>query len=464
MGSETLARQWRDLRIAASRVTDAGYRPVSAASLAVFRIAFGLAMIYNTLLYLPWRVQAYYIDPSFHFPYEPFTFVQPVPGWGMYLVYGGMILTGGLIALGLWYRLAAAAFFVLTTYVFLLDSSYYQNHEYLISLLAFLMILLPAHCMWSIDAKLRPGITSPTVSAWVVWLLRFQVGVPYFFGGIAKLNADWLRGDPLRMWLERRTDMAIIGPFFQYDAVTWTMVYGSLVFDLAVVWFLLYHRTRIAAFVVATAFHLLNARLWGLFIFPWLMIAATTIFFSPDWPLKVRERWQAFRGRIHQQRPASESPPVVTGTRFGPVLMAFLVVWVAVQVLVPFRHFTMPGKVHWTEQGHRFAWHMMLREKSGSATFVVLTNGEFTEIDARDYLGERQASRMAGHPERLLQFARHLSKLHDGAEVRVQTSVSLNGRRHQPLIDPDVDLASASMPRWGRAEWILPLEQPLRGD
>ena len=34
--------------------------------------------------------------------------------------------------------------------------------------------------------------TGPTAPRWYVWLLRGQLGVVYFFAGVAKLNADWL--------------------------------------------------------------------------------------------------------------------------------------------------------------------------------------------------------------------------------------------------------------------------------
>ena len=46
-------------------------------------------------------------------------------------------------------------------------------------------------------------------------------------------------------------------------------------------------------------------------------------------------------------------------------------VWIAVQLLVPLRHFLIPGDPSWTEQAHRFSWHMRLRDKQSTVTFVV---------------------------------------------------------------------------------------------
>jgi vitamin K-dependent gamma-carboxylase len=162
----------------ARRAREAAERQVSAASVALFRIAFGAAMVLNAALYFPDHVRAYYVEPTVHFPYEPLTFVVPLPGVGMYLVYVAMAVTGALLAAGLWSRLAAGAFFVLTTYVFLIDSTFFQNHEYLISLVALLLTVLPVHHRWSLGARRRPERRRDTVPAWVVWLLRFQIGVP----------------------------------------------------------------------------------------------------------------------------------------------------------------------------------------------------------------------------------------------------------------------------------------------
>ena len=44
----------------------------------------------------------------------------------------------------------------------------------------------------------------------------------------------------------------------------------------------------------------------------------------------------------------------------------------AVQLLVPFRHFLYRGHVDWTEEGNRFAWRMKLRDKRGEMTFVAV--------------------------------------------------------------------------------------------
>ena len=66
------------------------------------------------------------------------------------------------------------------SYVFLLDQANYLNHWYLICLLSFLLIFVPAHRALSVDAWLRPGLRSEQAPAWALWLLRAQMGVRVF--------------------------------------------------------------------------------------------------------------------------------------------------------------------------------------------------------------------------------------------------------------------------------------------
>ena len=374
----------------------------------------------------------------------------------MYLVYFAMMATGVLIAIGRWYRWAASSFFELTTYIFLLDSTFYQNHEYLISLLAALMVLLPVNGFWSLDAKLGRTPASDVVPAWVVWMLRFQIGVPYFFGGVAKLNGDWLRGEPLRMWMAVRTDVEPFHTLLTNASVIWFMVYGALLLDLLVVPLLLYRKTRLAAYVVVCGFHFINVWLFGLYIFPWLMMAATLIFFPPDWPLRLLQRFGSAEetdGESATVAPLGSPTPPPTWT----LVPTILVLWVVLQSLIPLRHIAIEGSSSWTEEGHRFAWHMMLRDKSGTARFT-LTDGEHTwTVDPADLLTKDQLRELAWYPEHLVQFAHHLSSVHGGAEVRADTSVSLNGRDPQPIVDPTIDLAAVPTTWWGHAPWIVQL-------
>lgn len=425
----------------------AASRPVDPASLAMFRIAFGLLMFVESVVYLGkgW-VRELYIEPEFHFTFPGFGWVHPWPGEGMILAFALMAAASLLVAAGWCYRVAAFLLFAGVAHVFLIDAAEYLNHLYLICLIALLMVFAPAHRIWSFDAMRMPETRVRTIPQGWVWLLRLQIGIPYFYGGIAKLNPDWLRGEPLRMWLARRADFPWVGKWFTEEWVVYLFSYGGLLLDLAFVPMLLWKRTRLAAYGLVLCFNGMNAWLFDIGIFPWMMMAASLIFFPPDWPRFGR------RGKpAPSPSPAPLSRPVMAG----------MALWVAVQLLLPFRHWLYPGDVAWTEEGHQFSWRMKLRDKQAEEmTFRVRDpeSGHEWGIEPGDFLTERQKARMAGQPDMIHQFALHLAEEYRReydmeVEVRVDAIVSLNGGKPAPLIDPEADLAA--QPRDLRSKpWI----------
>jgi len=442
------------------RVREALFTQVDMASLAYFRIAFGLIMLWEVHRYFQYDwIRRYWIAPDFHFTYYGFGWVSPLPGDGMYWLFIGMGVLSVLIALGLWYRISMALFFLAFTYMFLLDQARYLNHFYLISLISFLMIFLPLNRAFSLDAKLWPETARTHAPAWALWLLRFQIGVPYFFGGVAKLNADWLRAEPMRTWLSHKTDFPVIGRWFTEEWMVYNMSYGGLFLDLFVVPALLWHRTRTFAFAFAVLFHCMNARMFGIGIFPWFMIAATLMFYAPDWPRRVFA--------VFAKTPAPEAPETTTPLRAQRVIVALLVAWTSFQCLFPMRHLLYPGNPSWTEEGHRFAWHMMLRRKTGSARFYVYDNQSDRRwiINPREWLPSTQDRKMVAHPDMILQFAHYLADVkrqqgYPDVSVYADSRISLNSRRHRPLIDSAVDLTQVKRSLLP-APWIRPLDEPL---
>lgn len=264
------------------------FAPVDIASLCFFRVAFGSLMYWEISRYFSngW-VGPLYAEPTFRFTFYGFGWIRAWPDQWMHLHFLTLQVLALLIAVGYLYRVSAALFFLGFTYIFLLDQANYLNHFYLICLISLLMIFVPAHRAFSVDAWMRSRIRSRTIPAWTLWLLMAQVGLVYFYGGLAKLNGDWLRGEPMRTWLAVRTDFPVIGRFFTEEWMVYLFSYGGLLLDLLVVPFLLWRRTRLAAFAFALSFHLTNVQLFDIGVFPWFMMAATLLFFPPWWPRAV---------------------------------------------------------------------------------------------------------------------------------------------------------------------------------
>ena len=446
------------------RLRRALMRPVDGASLAAFRIMFGLLMLWQAAEFL-WGglLELRFLDPLFFFKYYGFGWLEALPDGAMRALCWLLAAASLGIVLGWRYRLSAAVLTLIHNYFFLLDESLYNHHDYLISLLGLLMTVVPAHRVFSLDAR-RSAHASETVPAWSLWLLRFQIAVPYVYGGLAKLDVDWLlHAQPMKIWLANPGPGEWRINLFREPWAATFFSWSGLLLDLLLVPALFWRRTRHLAVATARAFHLLNSQLFEIGVFPWLMIAATPLFFEPDWPRRLR-LLPARRG----PDPSKLSVPVGTLSPAGQAGAAALAIYVALQLLLPFRHLLYPGDVDWTEEGGQFAWRMKLRDKRGELHFMAVdpVNRKAVMLTGvESVLTRKQRGMMRHDPDMIRQFAQRLAeglreRGGEGMEIRAVTSLSLNGRPPQPMIDPEVDLAS--LPGTiGPSDWIVPLAEPL---
>jgi hypothetical protein len=284
-------------------------------------------------------------------------------------------------------------------------------------------------------------------------LLRFQIAVVYIFAGLAKLNADWIAGaQPLRIWLAARSELPIVGSLFTHLWVAYAFSWFGAAYDLTIVFFLLWGRTRPAAYLTVILFHTMTAVLFPIGMFPWIMIVASLMFLPPAWP-------RSLIPRSARRQPVEATTPHAVSRRIAVVLA----IYVVIQVAVPLRAYWPGAEPDWTCRGFNFGWRVMLVEKAGYAAFFAYqrSSGRQWAVNTRDYVTERQEKMMTQDPFMVRALARHISadlraRGIDGVGVRVESFASLNGRPARRLIDPDVDLAGP-LP----AGWILPLRRDL---
>ena len=444
------------------KVRERAFAQVDIASLIFFRIAFGLLMVWEV-----WRnfslhlIAANWIAPRFLFKFYGFSWVHPWPNNWLYIHWGALGLFAFFVAIGFLYRASAILLFLSYAYFFLLDESRYVNHTYLICLFSFLLIFVPAHRALSVDAWLNPKIRSGVAPAWSLWLLRAQIGVVYFYAGVAKISPDWLRGEPMRQRMAHNNNLPIVGRFFREEWAVYGASYGGLLLDLFIVPLLLWRRTRVAAFFAAVLFHLINARWFNLGIFPWLAIAATALFLSPTWPRQIL----AFFGVKH---PFSQAGNWQPPPRRQQLITSILVTaYLCVQILVPLRHLLQPGGFEWMYAEHRFSWRMMLlRERSTAYFYVTDPNvGRTMRVVPQGFLNDQQRTMLPFLPDYPLQFAHYLAAIMPRKGpmpliVEARIFLSINGRKPELMIDPNVDLAAE--PRTlGRPRWLMPIREPL---
>lgn len=440
---------------------------MSVAPLVVFRIGFGLMLLLSIVRF--WSkgwIEELYIRPAFFFSYYGFEWVKPV-GEYTYLLFALCAVAAVMVAIGLFYRAASVLLFLSFTYIELMDKTTYLNHYYFVSLLCFLLMLLPAHAAFSVDAW-RKKKSFTQVPRFTIDVLRVMMAVLYVYAGLAKINSDWLlQAQPLRTWLPAKNDLPVLGPLFNYVWMAYLFSWAGCLYDLTIPFFLSYKKTRALAFGAVVVFHLLTAVLFPIGMFPHIMIVAALIFFPPLFHQKIIGRLASFfrfRNPFHG--------PVATfalAKNREVALKWGLLLFLAVQLLFPFRYLLYPGELFWTEEGYRFSWRVMLMEKAGYTLFTVQepATGRRVQVDNRDYLTLLQEKQMSFQPDMILEFAHHIAADYrqrgwKAPAVYAESYVTLNGRPSQPFIDTKVNLA-AEKESFKHKKWVLPFHDEIQG-
>ncbi|WP_245986232.1 HTTM domain-containing protein [Marinoscillum furvescens] len=436
----------------ATRYSNSLSQKVTNAPLVTFRLLFGALMVVSILrFWINGWIYDLYIAPKLYFPF--IEGLKPVPGDGMYVVFGAMLLAATMIMVGAYYRVATTAFFLLFTYVELLDKTNYLNHYYFVSLLSFLLIFIPAHKDFSWDVRF--GRTKPTAEAPRIFIqvLRLQMAILYVFAGIAKINSDWLlRAQPMKMWLAANVYQPVIGELFRYKLTAYIFSWFGMVYDTTIPFWLSWKKSRVPAYVTVVIFHLMTWWLFPIGMFPFIMIAITTVFFSPESHQRVL---QQFKNWTRWQAPLPKSNAAVS-----PAIKWLFIGYFAVQFLLPMRYLAYPGDLFWTEEGYRFSWRVMLMEKAGQASFYVKDKGQEKAflVPNYEYLTQQQEKMMATQPDMIVQYAHMLEEIYKAKGltdpvITAEVYVTLNGRPNRQFIDPKVDLTEVRND-WRHKTWI----------
>ena len=444
--------------------------PRLAYNLALFRIVFGLIMVTDMIHWLTSQlIYAEFIYPKFFFSY--IDLIKPLPTPLMTMVFYLLLISAIGIGLGLFYRFFAIIFFILITYVFLIDKTLYLNHMYLICLISGLLCLTPTNRIWSLDTYFFGNNKNNLVPNWTVLIFKFQIFIVYFFGALAKINYDWLNGHPLKEWIENFIDLG------HYQYLLYTpysiafLAYGGIFVDLLTPILLCFKQTFIYGAIIALTFHFCNAHMFNIGVFPYLMSGTLVLFIDPSIIEQLINKITIISKRIipnsfnldQNYNVANSKPEQSIYT--SKILIAFMTIYVLLQLLLPIRRFFYPGNTSWSEYGHRYSWSMMLRQKYGKFTMWAINpdNSLKQTVNIYKYLTVRQATKMMTQPDLIIQFAKYyanLIKQQTGLKpiIKVEAKVSLNGRPYQDLIDSNVDLTTQPDSLFP-VPWILPLKE-----
>lgn len=437
------------------------------APLAIYRIAMGLMLFISILrFWIKGWIYELYIKPLHFFSFYGFEFVKPLGNY-TYVLFFVCAIAALMVALGLFYRAAIVMLFFSFTYIELMDRTTYLNHYYFMSLVLFILMFLPAHRYFSIDAKRRPSILSDQIPQWNIDVLKLMMVILYFYAGLAKINSDWLLSAlPLKIWLPSRNDLPIIGTLLSYQATAFLFSWFGCLYDLTIAFLLWNRRTRLLAYLTVVVFHVLTAILFPIGMFPYVMIVAALIFFSADFHLRIID----FLNKLFKCPPTFIRPNV--RFTFKPAVQKVMLIGFAlfflVQLIFPFRYMLYPGELFWTEEGYRFSWRVMLMEKAGYAQFTIKdATGNFAVANNNEFLTVLQEKMMSTQSDMILQYAHILrdyyaKKGFKSPQVYVDSYVALNGRGGKVFINPHVDLAKES-DSFSTKMWILPMNDEIKG-
>ena len=441
----------------------------STATLAFFRLAFGLMMLMSLIRFAAYGwIEKFYIKPQFHFSYYGFEWIKPLGNY-TYLIYILAGIAAFFVAIGFKYRIAIITFFLAFTYIELMDKTYYLNHYYFMSLVSFVLIFLPANAYFSVDAYQNKELAFAKIPRWNLDILKVMLAVVYFYAGLAKINSDWLmEAMPLRIWLPTNADLPLIGSYLKETWVAYFFSWFGMVYDLGIVFLLLYKRTRLFGFFFVVVFHVFTRILFPIGVFPYVMIISTLIFFDANFHKKILyyiSNWFKISTTIWE----NNKTKAATFTNLYQTKLIFLSFFLLLQLVFPFRYLLYPNELFWTEEGFRFSWRVMLMEKAGYTEFKVTDaiSKKTIYVDNSAFLTRFQEKQMSFQPDFIVQYANHLHNFYkkqgiNNPIVTAESYVALNGRLSQRYIDPTINLAQEH-DTFQHKTWILPFNDSIKG-
>lgn len=425
------------------------FKNIDNSPLIVFRIFFGFLISCESFgaIITGW-VKRVLIEPKFTFSFIGLEWLQPLPGYGMYFYFIIMGLFGIAIMLGYRYRVAIIGYTILWAGVYFMQKTSYNNHYYLLLIISFYMIFLPANQYASLDVKQQRIHKQNTMPYWISLLFIVQVTIVYFYAAIAKFYPDWLDGTFTKLLLSGTTSNEFLLKIFLNKYFYLFIAYAGILFDLLIVPLLLFKKTRTIALAASLSFHLFNAIFLQIGIFPFFALSFSLFFYPPE---KIRKLF-------FKNKPSIEEP-IVSNYFEKRIFLYFLIPFLFIQFILPLRHHLIEGDVLWTEEGHRLSWRMMLRKRDGFINFKIKNNdtGEITSYDYHKNLSPKQANTLATKPDFIWQYCQRIKQEYSGKNISIfiDCKNNINNGEFKTLIDPKQDFAKAKWNYFWHNEWVL---------
>ncbi|HPH81946.1 MAG TPA: HTTM domain-containing protein [Flavobacteriales bacterium] len=436
------------------------FKPVDALPLNLFRVIFALALLLQFYVYTSAHfIEAGILAPKFLFTYDYLPFIHPLPPAGMkfslYLMFIGPVL----MIFRKTMRVGIIVFILSFSYLFLLEESYYNNHFYF-----FIMLC----ACWFFFKPKRDDTGTEVIPYWQLFLFQFLVVLVYFYGGLVKLNHDWLI-----LQQPARTLLTLNAPnsWLSSDLAVYYITFGGLIFDL-IIGFLLWNRkTFLLGTILAILFHLTNHFMFNMGdggtigIFPLAMSAACLLFAPPEGLRKLLARISLDDlGRNLSQAKKQASNEILFP--FKPWIRNLLFAFVIIQLILPYRYLLVSKEVDWNGQANFFSWRMKVHTKEVDVKFYArkLPTDKPEQVNIGRIINTMQIKMMGQNADMIYKFSQYLKKelrktWGTDPIITADIQVGFNGRQQQAFVDPNRDLAQITYSPWKVPDWVLPLQE-----
>lgn len=468
------------------------FRPINPSSVCLFRIIFGLFMTYQIGKYFGLDYTYQFISgPELLFSYNELSFLQALPLGLLKFLHVGLLISALCITFGLWYRFAMVYFFIVFSYFSFVDSTLYNNHTYLISMISFAMIFVQADVKYRFRFSQNTYAETEKIPSWNQYILMFLIALPYFFGGVAKLSYNWLQTN-LVSEIVSKSKTNFVTQLISEDVLVSFIKYGGLVYDLGIVFLLLCKKTRILAVCLIAVFNFTNNTVLfdDIGIFPFFIFCATLLYFDSErvgsfvdaifkkktldkkYSQKEIKRIKKEREKTPPNTSLSSAERSESNSYTRPYYKGFVTIMILIFVvfhfLFPFRYALYTNNPEWTGVCSHFAWRMKLQTKEIIKLNLIMhdkATGATGEIVVKTFVSQNQYLHILDRPINLVVLAKHLKpqieKKYNIVDPKITADVVVrfNGLPPQKIIMPEIDLTEIDETNYSDLSWVVPLQK-----
>jgi hypothetical protein len=402
------------------------FQPVSIYPLVALRLCFGVAMaLWALVMMVSGQVGNLYRDTTIHFPFKGLEGITPLPYEYMLMVFSGLIISALFMAAGWFFRRSALLFIALFTYAVFCDKAAYLSYYSFVILIALMLLVSPAHRLFSLDLLRKPHIRVDYAPNWLLLAFKLQVVMLFFFAGMAKLNYDWLfTGLPITLWLQ---DVFVsfgwsVDVLFSKPWIGVFLSWALVLFDFILPHFLMDTCTSRKAFWVVVGVQVPGMLIFPTGMFPLLVMLMCTVFL-PHEPIHLLVSkisyflydFFQFKGEVF-----NTGGVFMLKYKMERLLPAIAAFYFSLQVLLPICFFLYWGSFQWANAAFHFSWDIHINQHRNSNIEFVKVNkvqGKSEPIEVDHLINPFQKKRMANDPEMLQTF---LARLEQNNEIQAR--------------------------------------------